>query len=902
MYNKKWSILAITTFFAVCCSDKGPSSPESTDLSMKDDGLHPGMLIVYANRNSVMLDAGLTVNFTYNFSIGKHEVTCGEFAKVIKGTDCEDAELPVTNVTFFDAVLFANAKSKNEKLDTAYSYTEKVVDSEGHCTNLIGYAFHAEADAYRLPTEAEWVLAASQNWNPQDGWNAENSGFKLHAPCTAGKDSDAGLCDFAGNAMEWINDWMGVLRDTSVTNFAGAPDGGNIGERVLKGGSFRNSAAAMALENRTDVYTATSSSKADYIGFRLAFGKIPNAIWMNSRGGTASRPINILTNSSQLKKFTGTYHNKLVFRNDETGNFAFVNFANGTPVVREIEDSIDAYHPAISPDGNFIAFSTKFEGISGTSELYVRRLDSEDTARIRLDVESAAIPRWRIVDADTEIVYVTSAGNNLDEAAWKNESTWRVPFSGGKFGTPSKILDGTFNGGVSTDGNLAVSGAKLLRANVNGKNKTWYNGEQACNVSLSDSTGQTLFLDFGTETGNKFAGKNYSTHEQILVADSTGKLVKAIPSPKGYAFDHTEWTNRGEHLAVATLTTVNGDHSKIVLVDMEDSNIVELADGAELWHPDLWIGAPQNFETSLNLDSAGMYELNSPFTGDMSPMYTRYDLEMLYQYRDSINVLISGSSRAWAGLDPTLLNKSEYGIFSINAANPAVDLDVAHRLILNYGYNLLPKLKVGVVSLDLDILFSRYYSSPSYWNSIYLLSPGFVYDEAHDFWSEGYPEGLYELTRDSYGEDETNRRNEQQRLGFKRVYVGSWEGNVIHTDTTYMDAIENQEELLLESIENVVRDAEEKKIYLVGILFPQSPAYKETGAYGRYGLRRSVAIKVIDRLYQLEKKYPHFRLMDENRMGDHDYDDEMAMNYDHLSYKGAERLTTRLDSLIRTLE
>ena len=109
-------------------------------------------------------------------------------------------------------------------------------------------------------------------------------------------------------------------------------------------------------------------------------------------------------------------------------------------------------------------------------------------------------------------------------------------------------------------------------------------------------------------------------------------------------------------------------------------------------------------------------------------------------------------------------------------------------------------------------------------------------------------------------------------------------------------------QFLLESIENVVRDAEEKKIYLVGILFPQSPAYKETGAYGRYGLRRSVAIKVIDRLYQLEKKYPHFRLMDENRMGDHDYDDEMAMNYDHLSYKGAERLTTRLDSLIRTLE
>lgn len=36
-------------------------------------------------------------------------------------------------------------------------------------------------------------------------------------------------------------------------------------------------------------------------------------------------------------------------------------------------------------------------------------------------------------------------------------------------------------------------------------------------------------------------------------------------------------------------------------------------------------------------------------------------------------------------------------------------------------------------------------------------------------------------------------------------------------------------------------------------------------------------------------------------MGMHDYDDEMAFNCDHLSYKGAEKLTKRLDSLIQTL-
>jgi hypothetical protein len=50
-----------------------------------------------------------------------------------------------------------------------------------------------------------------------------------------------------------------------------------------------------------------------------------------------------------------------------------------------------------------------------------------------------------------------------------------------------------------------------------------------------------------------------------------------------------------------------------------------------------------------------------------------------------------------------------------------------------------------------------------------------------------------------------------------------------------------------------------------------------------------------------EEKYPHFILMDENQMGMHDYGDEMAFNCDHLSYKGAEKLTKRLDSLIQTL-
>ena len=896
----KWIVSVLCACFLLGCSENGTSSSSVPYFFVQEDTTHSGMMLVNPKDSTVKLGSRLTADFSYIFSIGKHEVTCGEYGKFIKKSSCEKAELPVTNITFFDAVLFANEKSKSENLDTAYSYTSLAYDSEGHCAGMLGYEFHADRDAYRLPTEAEWTLAAARSWDPSSAWTANNSGYALHEPCTADTLND--FCDFAGNAMEWVNDWMGDLRDTTVTNYAGAPDGGNIGERVIKGGSYRDEASNVLLDIRGDVYTVTSSTKAAYIGFRLAFGKIPNAVWMSGKGKATSLPVSILSTTAQLKTFTGTHLNKLVFRNDETGNIAFINFANGRPIVKEIDDTIDAYHPTLSPDGKYVAFSTKFEGISGMSEVYVRSLDTTNAKNIKLGVESAAIPRWRVVDADTEIVYVTTADVNTDESSWKSASTWSVKFANGKFGTPKKIFDGTFNGGVSADGKLAVSGARLLRANVDGKNQTWYNDEQACNASLSNTTKYTLFLDFSGKTGNLFAGYRYGTHEQLLIADSTGKLVNMIPAPKGYSFDHTEWVQNNADLAVATLTAADGSHPKIVLVNTKDSSITEIAGGKELWHPDLWTGKLQNFETTLDVDSAGMYELNSPFTGDMSPMRTRYDLEMLYEYRDSINVLLSGSSRSWAGLSPTTLNKRQ-GIFSINVANPAVDLSAAKRILFRYGANFVPKLKVVVVSLDLDILFWRHYDTPNYWEYIYLKSPGFVYDEAHDFWPDGYPNGLYELTRDSYGSDEESRQEEQKNFGNIRTSCDGWQGNPVYVDSAYMDGVNNDPaDMLLEEVEEFIKEAESKDLYLIGIIFPQSPDYRETGSFGRYGLRRSVAQKMIDKIKKYEEKYPHFKLMDENKMGDHDYDDEMAFNCDHLSYKGAEKLTGRLDSLIQALE
>ena len=67
-------------------------------------------------------------------------------------------------------------------------------------------------------------------------------------------------------------------------------------------------------------------------------------------------------------------------------------------------------------------------------------------------------------------------------------------------------------------------------------------------------------------------------------------------------------------------------------------------------------------------------------------------------------------------------------------------------------------------------------------------------------------------------------------------------------------------------------------------------------------MRRSEAVEILDSLARLQKKYPHFIFMDENKMGYHDYDDSMAQDCDHMNARGAEQLTVRLDSLIKTLK
>lgn len=920
----------------------------------------------------------MKVILNYDFYMGVHEVTCGDYSKIAKETKlktlgkCGKDSLPITDITYYDVVLFANAKSKLEGYDTAYTYSKAVFDGEGHCTHLEGYAFHADANAFRLPTEAEWVYAANLAWDIKRSWNNGNSGYNLHTVCS--KDTNAaGLCDMAGNAMEWVNDWMGTFRDTTVTNYVGAPDGGDMGERIVKGGSYSSSEKELNPYSRGDVYTVTSSTKAEYVGFRLAFGSIPNALWIGDDGISQTSIITPLAGNETVKGITGSYNMKLAFRNDVSGNIAIIDYLNGATSVKEITKDIDAYHPEISPDGKWIAYCTSFEGVSGKSTVYVQSLEEKSTTPIKLDAEKAAIPRWRVLETgDTVIIFVTDAGNNKDEASFKATSTWQVSFSGGKFGISQKLFDGAYHGGISEDNSLAVTGARLLRARMDERDIVWYNGEQACNVSLAmDRSKRTAFLDFGGQTGKNFVGSNYNTHQRILIADSTGKLIQSIQAPSGYTFDHTEWTTDNTKTnIVATLTNINGAHTKIVLVNPLDSSVTDLAEGEELWHPNLWVKkkavkqsssssansssstitetsssviiqisssaitevsssaiteisssaitevcssssetlasssssdeisssseviVPLNPDFELDLDSAGIY-YNTSGAFEFANQW-RYKMEFLWQYKDSADVIIIGSSRTLHGINPLLFSQP---LFVINLAVSGSFHGGTYAFLVNYVLPHMKKASIIITSIDIDRWDT---AKKDIFETAYKSYPGFVYDKNHSYWKGGYPEGLAEATYDAPGISSYATWMRPTR-GFLTSITNGWGVPSIVKDSNWMEPHTQEYNTNLNTLAEMIKACQQKNITLIGVITPQNPRYKETGSFGKYGLLRSVAPGVIQQIADLSNEYPNFILMDENKMGNHDYTDDMARDSDHLATEGAAQLTTRIDSLIKTL-
>lgn len=198
----------------------------------------------------------VTVN---SFYISKSLVTQSEYQAIMGINPASGygvgANHPVYNVSWYSAIKYSNLRSMAEGLTPVYSIAGSTNPADW---GVVPYAENATWDAvisnwnangYRLPTEAEWELAARGGSNTPDylysgsddidavAWYWGNNTPQGTKPVATKAPNSLGLYDMSGNILEWSWDWYdSAYYDTSPTDNPKGPDSGT--HRSLRGGGW----------------------------------------------------------------------------------------------------------------------------------------------------------------------------------------------------------------------------------------------------------------------------------------------------------------------------------------------------------------------------------------------------------------------------------------------------------------------------------------------------------------------------------------------------------------------------------------------------------------------------------------------------------------------------------------
>jgi formylglycine-generating enzyme required for sulfatase activity len=227
---------------------------------------------------------------------------------------------PVQTVNWFDALKWANAASDKEGLTPCYKLNGVVYRTGRSDAVTCDWS----ANGYRLPTEAEWEVAArgrltgkrfpwgdtisqsQANYKASSAHSYDLSGtvndyhptYKTGAqPYTSPVGSFAangyGLYDMAGNVYNWCWDWLGTY-DAGGSD----PRGATSGERrVLRGGRCDFTANEARCASRSGFYPYYSDVQ---YGLRLARGQSSLSSGSLSSGGVVDTTAPVLTLPSDV--------------------------------------------------------------------------------------------------------------------------------------------------------------------------------------------------------------------------------------------------------------------------------------------------------------------------------------------------------------------------------------------------------------------------------------------------------------------------------------------------------------------------------------------------------------------------------------------------------------------------
>ena len=198
-----------------------------------------------------------------NYFIGKYEVTQALWVAVMGSNPSGfrgDDNLPVENISW----------------NMAMEFITKLNDITGK--------------RYRMPTEAEWELAArealltqkypySGSYNVDEvAWYCDNAENMTH-PVGQKKPNPRGIYDMSGNVFELCYDWFGMYSTAHQTNPIG-PSSGTF--RIMRGGSYVDNAFGCRIIYRNGL--DSQDTRYINVGLRLAMSADSTGPDYNDRG------------------------------------------------------------------------------------------------------------------------------------------------------------------------------------------------------------------------------------------------------------------------------------------------------------------------------------------------------------------------------------------------------------------------------------------------------------------------------------------------------------------------------------------------------------------------------------------------------------------------------------------
>lgn len=218
-------------------------------------GMNDKMSLIYAKGEIFLMgqdgigDTVHQVTFTYDFWMDTAEVSQKDYSSIMGVNPSYHIgnSLPVEQVTWFDAVLYCNARSKLDGFDSVYSYDTLLGVAGDSCYELTDLSINFVKNGYRLPTEAEWEFACRATTTTEyywgsaiDGnyvWYCENSGNETH-PIGTKLPNIFRLYNMSGNVFEWVNDWYSDYYGSELQiDPIGIGPGSGIG-RQQRGGDY----------------------------------------------------------------------------------------------------------------------------------------------------------------------------------------------------------------------------------------------------------------------------------------------------------------------------------------------------------------------------------------------------------------------------------------------------------------------------------------------------------------------------------------------------------------------------------------------------------------------------------------------------------------------------------------